>query len=104
LKTFFERNVNYREKTPIEKTRFFLRKNTFNLNPEPYLILIRAGEPERLEPHDLVGAGAGAGAILFFLQEPEHFKNLEWSRSWSRSWHKLVRLQAPAVFKNFVKN
>jgi len=49
------------------------------------------------------GAGAGAGAILFFLQEPEHFKKLKWSRSWSRSWHKLVRLQAPAVFKNFVK-
>jgi len=58
----------------------------------------------------LVGAGAGAGAILFFLQEPEHFKKLEWSQSWSRSWHKLVflkilfQLQAPAVFKNFVKN
>jgi len=30
----------------------------------------RTGEPERLEPHDLVGAGA----ILFF-KEPEHFKN-----------------------------
>jgi len=43
--------------------------------------------------------GAGAGAISFFLQEPEHFKILEWSRS----WHKLVRLQAPAVFQNFVK-
>jgi len=41
----------------------------------------RAGEPER---HDLIGAGA----ILFILQEPEHFKKLEWSRS----WHKLVRL------------
>jgi len=26
------------------------------------------------------GWGAGApGAILFFLQEPEHFKKLEWS-------------------------
>jgi len=38
------------------------------------IILGRAGEPEseRTEPHDL--AGAGAGAILFFLQEPEHFK------------------------------
>jgi len=52
----------------------------------------------RPEPHDL------AGAILFFLQEPEHFKKLEWCRSWSRSWHKLVQLQAPTVFKNFVKN
>jgi len=30
---------------------------------------IRAGEPERPEPHDL------AGAILFFHQDPEHFKN-----------------------------
>jgi len=63
----------------------------------------RAGEPEseleRPEPHDL----AGAGAISFFLQEPEHFKKLEWSRSWSRSWHKLMRLQAPAIFKNFIK-
>jgi len=58
-----------------------------------------AGESERPEPHDLVGAGAEAGAILFFLQEPEHFKKLEWSRR----WHKLVRLQAPTVFKNFVK-
>jgi len=86
----------------------------------------RGGEPERPEPHDLAGAGArailfilqeperpephdlaraGAGAILFFFQDPEreHFKKLEWSRSWSQSWHKLVRLQAPAVFKNFVK-
>jgi len=36
--------------------------------------------------------------------DPEHFKNLEYSRSWSRSWHKLVRLQSPAVFKNFVKS
>jgi len=41
----------------------------------------RAEEPEseRPEPHDLVWAGAGA--ILFFLQEPEreleHFQNLE---------------------------
>jgi len=64
--------------------------------------LTRAGEPERPEPHDLVGAGA----ILFFLPEPErelvHFKKSEWSRSWSRSWHELVRLQALAVFKNFV--
>jgi len=42
-------------------------------------LLIRAGEPEsepkRPEPHDL------AGAILFFVQEPErepeHFKKLE---------------------------
>jgi len=47
--------------------------------------------------------GAGAGAILFFLQEPEHFKQLEWSWSWSRSWHKLMRLQASAIFKIFVK-
>jgi len=54
----------------------------------------RAGEPERPEPHDL------AGAILFFLQEPGHFKKLEWSRN----WHKLVLLQAPVVFKSFVKN
>jgi len=52
-------------------------------------------EPERPEPHDLIGAGI----ILFFLQEPEHFKKLEWSRS----WHKLVRLQALAVFKILVK-
>jgi len=52
----------------------------------------------------LTGAGTEAGAILFFLQEPEHFKKLEWSRSWIRSWHKLERLQDPAVFKNFVKN
>jgi len=41
-------------------------------------------------------------AILFFLQELEPFKKMEWSRSWNQSWHKLVRLQAPAVFKNFV--
>jgi len=43
--------------------------------------LTRAGVPEleRPESHDLVGAGA----ILFFLQEPEHFKKLERSRSWS---------------------
>jgi len=65
-------------------------------------VSIRAGEPERPEPHDL--AGAGAGAILFFLQEPEreaeNFKKLEWSRS----WHKLMRLRSSAVFKNFVKN
>jgi len=65
----------------------------------------RAGDPERPKPQDLVGAGAGA--ILFFLQkpewEPEHFKKLEGSRSWSRSWHTLVRLQSPTVFKNFVK-
>jgi len=33
--------------------------------------------------------GWRAGAILFFLQEPEHFKKLEWSRN----WHKLVPLQ-----------
>jgi len=31
-------------------------------------------ELERPEPHDLVGAGAGA--ILFFLQKPEHFKKI----------------------------
>jgi len=72
------------------------------------LPLSRAGEPERPEPHDLAGDGAGARAILFFLQEserePEHFKKLEWSRSWSRSWHKLVQLQAPAVFENFLKS
>jgi len=59
----------------------------------------REPKSERPEPNDLVGAGA----ILFFLLEPEqepgHFKKLEWSRS----WHKLVRLQAPAVFENFVK-
>jgi len=65
-------------------------------------------EPERPETHDLVGVGTGAGAILLFLQEserePEHFKKLEWSRNWSQSLHKLVRLQAPAVFKNFAKN
>jgi len=36
------------------------------------MVQIRAGEPDRPEPHDL------AGAILFFLQEPEHFKKLEW--------------------------
>jgi len=68
----------------------------FNL----YLLAVlgRTGEPERPEKHDLVGAGAGV--ILFFLQEPEHFKKLEWSRS----WHKLVWLQAPAILKNFVKN
>jgi len=62
----------------------------------------RAGEPEpeRPEPHDL----PGAGAILLFLQEPEHFKKLKWSRSRSRSWNNLVRLQAPAIFKMFVKN
>jgi len=61
-------------------------------------VQITAGksEPERPEQHDL----AGAGAFLFFLQEPEHFRKLEWSRS----WHKLLRLQAPAVFKNFVKS
>jgi len=35
------------------------------------------------------GAGAGARAILFFLQETRHFKKLEWSRNWSRSWRKL---------------
>jgi len=49
-------------------------------------VITRAGEPERPEPHDLVGAGA----ILFFLQESEHFIKLEWCQSWSRSWHKLV--------------
>jgi len=59
-------------------------------------IFSSAGEPEHPGPHDLVGDGA----ILFFLQEQERFKNLEWSRS----WHRLVWLQAPAVFKNFVKN
>jgi len=47
------------------------------------VVLNRAGKPEHPEPHDL------AGAILFFLQELEHFKKLEWSQS----WHKLVRLQ-----------
>jgi len=55
------------------------------------MVINRAGEPEsemeRPEPHDL--AGAGVGAILFFLQkperEPEHFKKLEWSRCWSPS-------------------
>jgi len=62
------------------------------------LLQVRTGEPDPNARHDLFGA------ILFFLQEPEHFKKLEWSRSWSQSWHKLVRLQAPAVFKNFVKN
>jgi len=66
------------------------------------VICVRAGEPEseseRPEPHDL------AGAIIFFLQEPEHFKKLERNRSWSLSWHELVRLQAPAAFKNFLKN
>jgi len=40
----------------------------------------REPKPERLEPLDL--AGVGAEAILFFLQEPEHFKKLEWSRNW----------------------
>jgi len=57
-----------------------------------FSLSIRAGE-RKSEPHNL------AGAILFFLQEPEHFKKLEWSRS----WHKLVQLHAPAIFKNFVK-
>jgi len=37
--------------------------------------------------------------FYFFLQEPERFKKLERSRS----WYKLVRLQAPAAFKNFGK-
>jgi len=60
------------------------------------MVNARAGEPDLPEPHDLVGPEA----ILFFLQELEHFKKLERSRS----WHKLERLQAPAVFKNFVKN
>jgi len=35
------------------------------------LLVTRAGEPE---PHDL--AGTGAETILFFLQEPEHFKKI----------------------------
>jgi len=42
-------------------------------------VRVRAKEPERPDPHDLVGAGTRAGAILFFLQQPEleleHFKN-----------------------------
>jgi len=37
---------------------------------------------------------------FYFSSGAEHFIKLEWSRS----WHKLMRLQAPAVFKNFVKN
>jgi len=37
---------------------------------------------ERPESHDL------AGAILFVLQDPVHFKKLKWRQS----WHKLVRL------------
>jgi len=61
------------------------------------VVRCKAGEPERPEPHPL------ARAILFFSSgaraEAEHFKKLEWSRS----WHKLVRLQTPTVFKNFVK-
>jgi len=68
------------------------------------MIFIRAGEPEtepETEPkqHDL------AGAIYVFLQEPErepepeHFQKLEWSWNWSLSRHKLVRFQAPVVFK-----
>jgi len=45
----------------------------------------------------------GDGAFLFFLQEPEHFKKSKWNWSWSQSWHKLVRLQALALFKIFLK-
>jgi len=52
----------------------------------------------------LAGAGPEAGAILFFLQEPEREPEQFKSFEWSRSWHKLVRLQVPTVFKNFVKN
>jgi len=44
------------------------------------------------------GLGSRSYFILF-LQKPEHFKKLEWRQS----RHKLVRLQAPAVFKKFVK-
>jgi len=44
-----------------------------------FIVQLRVGE---LDPHDLAGAGGGAGTILFFLQEifffsgalfPEHF-------------------------------
>jgi len=59
-----------------------------------WFVSVRAGEPERPEPHDL------AGAILFFLQEPEHFQKLEWSRS----WHKLVRSMLQQFLKIFIKN
>jgi len=51
------------------------------------MILSRAGEPES-EPHGLVEAGA----ILFFLQEPELESELPWISA------------PPAVFKNFAKN
>jgi len=43
----------------------FLLRYAFNT------VLARAGEPERPKPHDFVGDGAGAN--LFFLQEPENF-------------------------------
>jgi len=76
------------------------------LYPKKRVVLTMAGEPEsepeRPEPHNLAGAGAEAGASLFFFLEPEHFKILEWSQSWSPSWHKLVRLQQ--FLKNFQKN
>jgi len=54
------------------------------------------------------GWGAGAPGRMIW-SEPEPFYFFFRSRSgkrkleWSRSWHKLLRLQAPAVFKNFVK-
>jgi len=67
-------------------------------------LLDRAGEPEQVRPeqHDF----AGSRVILFFFRSRSRItlKKLEWSRSWSRSWHKLVWLQAPTVFKNFVKS
>jgi len=57
------------------------------------------------------GAGVGAPRAAWFGRSHLIFssgagarKKLEWSRGWSRSWHKLVRLKASAVFKNFVKS
>jgi len=65
------------------------------------VIYPRAGEPEsELEPESDPELEPEP---YYFFQDPERFKKLEWSRRWSRSWHKLVWLQAPAVFKNFVK-
>jgi len=71
--------LNYYKKIKITKTwrRVISDKAAEEMWPilHHYVLLRRAGEPEseRPEPHDV----DGAGAISFFLQEPEHFKKLE---------------------------
>jgi len=60
----------------------------------------QGSEPERPEPHNFVGARAGAGAILFFLQKPEHFKKIGMEPELESELAKISAAPSSMIFKN----